>query len=84
MEAPQPARALRLLATTLESHDCLGQIAEPATTPGKLLGGRVGSGMGAVLASMRACEQTDALDSLSIDSFKFHNYGLHVSVAEPS
>jgi ABC-type transporter Mla maintaining outer membrane lipid asymmetry permease subunit MlaE len=63
-----------------KSHDCLRQIAEPATAPGKLLGGRVGSGMGAVLASMRASEQTDALDSLSIDSFKFHNYGLHVSV----
>jgi hypothetical protein len=28
--------------------------------------------MGAVLASMKASEQIDALDSLSIDSFKSH------------
>lgn len=36
-----------------------------------LLAGRVGSGIGAVLANMRASEQIDAIESLSIDSFKF-------------
>jgi phospholipid/cholesterol/gamma-HCH transport system permease protein len=38
---------------------------------GLLLAGRVGSGIGAVLANMRATEQIDAIESLSIDSFKF-------------
>jgi phospholipid/cholesterol/gamma-HCH transport system permease protein len=38
---------------------------------GLLLAGRVGSGIGAVLANMRASEQIDAFESLSIDSFKF-------------
>src|SRR5580658_8498970 len=38
---------------------------------GLLLAGRVGSGIGAVLANMRAAEQIDAIESLSIDSFKF-------------
>jgi len=37
---------------------------------GLLLDGRVGSGIGAVLANMRAAEQIDAIESLSIDSFK--------------
>jgi phospholipid/cholesterol/gamma-HCH transport system permease protein len=36
-----------------------------------LLAGRVGSGIGAVLANMRATEQIDSIESLSIDSFKF-------------
>lgn len=36
-----------------------------------LVAGRVGSGIGAVLANMRASEQIDGLESLSIDSFKF-------------
>jgi phospholipid/cholesterol/gamma-HCH transport system permease protein len=36
-----------------------------------LVAGRVGSGIGAVLADMRATEQIDAIESLSIDSFKF-------------
>src|SRR5882672_932466 len=36
-----------------------------------LVAGRVGSGIGAVLANMRAAEQIDAIESLSIDSFKF-------------
>lgn len=35
-----------------------------------LLAGRVGSGIGAVLANMRATEQIDAIESLSVDSFK--------------
>ena len=38
---------------------------------GLLLAGRVGSGIGAVLSNMRASEQIDAIESLSIDSFKF-------------
>ena len=36
-----------------------------------LIAGRVGSGIGAVLANMRATEQIDGIESLSIDSFKF-------------
>ncbi len=36
-----------------------------------LLSGRIGSGIGAVLANMRATEQIDGIESLSIDSFKF-------------
>jgi phospholipid/cholesterol/gamma-HCH transport system permease protein len=35
------------------------------------MAGRVGSGIGAVLANMRASEQIDGIESLSIDSFKF-------------
>jgi phospholipid/cholesterol/gamma-HCH transport system permease protein len=37
---------------------------------GLLVAGRVGSGIGAVLSNMRATEQIDAIESLSIDSFK--------------
>jgi phospholipid/cholesterol/gamma-HCH transport system permease protein len=37
---------------------------------GLLLAGRVGSGIGAVPANMRVAEQIDAIESLSIDSFK--------------
>lgn len=37
---------------------------------GLLVAGRVGSGIGAVLANMRATEQIDAVESLSIHSFK--------------
>ena len=36
-----------------------------------LVAGRVGSGIGAVLSNMRATEQIDAIESLSVDSFKF-------------
>lgn len=35
-----------------------------------LVSGRVGAGIGAVLANMRATEQIDAIEVLSIDSFK--------------
>ena len=38
---------------------------------GLLLAGRVGSAIGAVLANMRATEQIDGIESLSVDSFKF-------------
>jgi len=38
---------------------------------GLLVAGRVGSGIGAVLSNMRATEQIDAVEALSIDSFKF-------------
>ena len=36
-----------------------------------LVAGRVGSGIGAVLSNMRATEQIDAIESLSVDSFKY-------------
>jgi phospholipid/cholesterol/gamma-HCH transport system permease protein len=39
-----------------------------------LLAGRVGSGIGAVLANMRATEQIDGIESLSIDSFKSSSF----------
>ncbi|PWU11149.1 MAG: ABC transporter permease [Terriglobia bacterium] len=38
---------------------------------GLLVAGRAGSGIGAVLADMRATEQIDGMESLSLDSFKF-------------
>ena len=38
---------------------------------GLLTAGRVGAGIGAELANMRATEQIDAIETLSIDSFKF-------------
>lgn len=38
---------------------------------GLLVAGRVGSGIGAVLSNMRATEQIDAIESLSVDSFKY-------------
>lgn len=38
---------------------------------GLLIAGRVGSGIGAELANMRATEQIDALETLSIESFNF-------------
>ena len=38
---------------------------------GLLVAGRVGSGIGAVPSNMRATEQIDAIESLSVDSFKF-------------
>lgn len=37
---------------------------------GLLVAGRVGSGIGAVIANMRATEQIDAIEALSVDSFK--------------
>ena len=36
-----------------------------------LVSGRVGAGIGAFLSNMRATEQIDAIEALSIDSFKF-------------
>ncbi len=38
---------------------------------GLLVAGRVGAGIGAEIANMRATEQIDAVEALSIDSFKF-------------
>lgn len=38
---------------------------------GLLLAGRVGAGIGSELANMRATEQIDAIETLSINSFKF-------------
>ena len=37
---------------------------------GLLIAGRVGAGIGAQLANMRATEQIDAIETLSVDSFK--------------
>jgi phospholipid/cholesterol/gamma-HCH transport system permease protein len=37
---------------------------------GLLMAGRVGAGIGAELANMRATEQIDAIEALSVDSFK--------------
>src|SRR6202167_5222865 len=37
---------------------------------GLLMAGRVGAGIGAELANMRATEQIDAIETLSVDSFK--------------
>jgi phospholipid/cholesterol/gamma-HCH transport system permease protein len=37
---------------------------------GLLMAGRVGAGIGAQLANMRATEQIDAIETLSVDSFK--------------
>lgn len=36
-----------------------------------LVSGRVGAGIGAVVANMRASEQIDAIEAFSVDSFKF-------------
>ena len=71
---------------TIHTRGTLGQFGASAMIPavqavaffveigplvaGLLLAGRVGSGIGAVLANMRATEQIDAVESLSIDSFK--------------
>ena len=38
---------------------------------GLLVAGRVGAGIGAELANMRVTEQIDAVEALSVDSFKF-------------
>jgi len=38
---------------------------------GLLVAGRVGAGIGAELANMRVTEQIDAIEAISIDSFKF-------------
>jgi phospholipid/cholesterol/gamma-HCH transport system permease protein len=38
---------------------------------GLLVAGRVGAGIGAVIANMRVTEQIDGIESLSVDSFKF-------------
>jgi len=40
---------------------------------GLLMAGRVGAGIGAELANMRATERIDAIEVLSIDSFKMRN-----------
>ena len=59
-------------AAWIPSVQALGFFVEigPLVT-GLLVAGRVGSGIGAVLSNMRATEQIDAIESLSIDSFKF-------------
>jgi phospholipid/cholesterol/gamma-HCH transport system permease protein len=53
---------------TLQSTSFFNELGPLLT--GLLIAGRVGSGIGAELANMRATEQIDAVESLSIDSFK--------------
>jgi phospholipid/cholesterol/gamma-HCH transport system permease protein len=54
---------------SLQSMSFLNELGPLVT--GLLIAGRVGAGIGAELANMRATEQIDAMESLSIDSFKF-------------
>lgn len=51
---------------------CLGFVLEigPLLTA-LLVAGRVGAGIGAMLSNMRTTEQIDAVEALSVDSFKF-------------
>ncbi len=53
---------------TFESEAFFNEIAPLVTA--LLMAGRVGAGIGAELANMRATEQIDAIETLSIDSFK--------------
>jgi phospholipid/cholesterol/gamma-HCH transport system permease protein len=52
----------------LQSSSFFNEIGPLVT--GLLIAGRVGAGIGAELANMRVTEQIDAIESLSIDSFK--------------
>jgi phospholipid/cholesterol/gamma-HCH transport system permease protein len=52
----------------LQSSSFFNEIGPLVT--GLLIAGRVGAGIGAELANMRVTEQIDAVESLSIDSFK--------------
>jgi phospholipid/cholesterol/gamma-HCH transport system permease protein len=54
---------------TLQASSFFNELGPLVT--GLLIAGRVGSGIGAELANMRATEQIDAIESLSIDSFRF-------------
>jgi phospholipid/cholesterol/gamma-HCH transport system permease protein len=53
---------------TLQSASFFNELGPLVT--GLLIAGRVGAGIGAQLANMRATEQIDAIESLSVDSFK--------------
>ena len=57
------------LIPTLQSASFFNELGPLVT--GLLVSGRVGAGIGAELANMRATEQIDAIEAMSIDSFKF-------------
>src|SRR6266851_5254574 len=63
------SKSLPLVIPTVQAFAFFLEIGPLVT--GLLVAGRVGSGIGAVLANMRATEQIDGIESLSIDSFKF-------------
>lgn len=54
---------------TLQSASFFNEIGPLIT--GLLIAGRVGAGIGAELANMRATEQIDAIEAMSIDAFRF-------------
>lgn len=74
------------IVLTLHTHDTLVKFGAVALSPtlqaasfftelgplitALLIAGRVGSGIGAELANLRASEQIDAIDAMSVDSFK--------------
>ena len=57
------------LIPTLQSASFFNELGPLVT--GLLVAGRVGSGIGAELANMRATEQIDAIEAMSLDSFRF-------------
>jgi phospholipid/cholesterol/gamma-HCH transport system permease protein len=57
------------LIPTLQAASFFNELGPLVT--GLLISGRVGAGIGAELANMRATEQIDAIEAMSIDSFKF-------------
>ena len=59
-------------ASMVPMVQCLGFFIEvgPLLTA-LLVAGRVGAGIGAVLSNLRATEQVDAVEALSVDSFKY-------------
>lgn len=57
------------LAPTLQSIGFFIEIGPLLTA--LLVSGRVGAGIGAVLSNMRASDQIDAIEAMSVDSFKF-------------
>jgi phospholipid/cholesterol/gamma-HCH transport system permease protein len=54
---------------TIQSESFFNELGPLVTA--LLIAGRVGAGIGAELAEMRATEQIDAIETLSVDSFKF-------------
>ena len=56
------------LSPTLQAASFITEIGPLVTA--LLIAGRVGSGIGAELANLRASEQIDAIDAMSVDSFK--------------
>ena len=56
------------LSPTLQAVSFITELGPLVTA--LLIAGRVGSGIGAELANLRASEQIDAIDAMSVDSFK--------------